>query len=448
MDEYLDIDEMAGRISNSSDDFNNKSTYIKIIGVGGGGGNAVNYMYRQGIEGVSFVVLNTDRQALRSSPVPNKVQIGEGLGAGNKPEVAKQLAENDIDKIENLFNDGTEMVFITAGMGGGTGTGAGPVVARVAREKGLLTIGIVTIPFLLEGEKKINKALDGAEEMAKYVDALLIIQNERLTEIYGDLNFINGFAKADETLATAARSISELITSEGYMNLDFKDVDTTLRNGGPAIISTGYGEGENRVTKAIEMALKSPLLKHREIMGSNKLLFNIYFSRNAEQEFLMSEVDELTKFVQTVDKGVDVIWGVAFDDTLGNKVKITILASGFDATIREEVAELPGARKQKSAISKDSAIKDTNQSAIDRIRDTYGEKVDTYRTNYIILTREEMDNDLAIETLEKSPAFNRTRETVTEMREKIKNETQGRPTQGGYARGNTIDFVGEWNSPL
>ena len=240
----------------------NDETIIKVIGVGGGGNNAIKHMYNQGIKNVSFVVCNTDKQALDHSPVPNRVLIGpnitKGLGAGNKPEVARLAAEESTEQIDALFNDNTRMVFITAGMGGGTGTGAAPVVARIAKERGLLTIGIVTIPFLFEGEKKILKALDGADEMSKYVDALLVINNERLTDIYRDLDFINAFGKADETLSTAARSISELITCNGHINLDFNDVDTTLRNGGAAIISCGYGEGENRVTKAINDALKSP----------------------------------------------------------------------------------------------------------------------------------------------------------------------------------------------
>ena len=243
------------------------------------------------------------------------------------PGRAREAAEESADVLNALFDDDTKMVFITAGMGGGTGTGAAPVVARIAKERGLLTIGIVTIPFLFEGEKKILKALDGADEMSKYVDALLVINNERLTEIYHDLNFINAFGKADDTLSTAARSISELITCNGHINLDFNDVDTTLRNGGAAIISSGYGEGEHRVTKAIHDALNSPLLKNRDILGSKKLLFNLYFSRDAEQEFVMEEADELNEFMRSLDREVDVIWGVAFDETLGNKVKITILAS-------------------------------------------------------------------------------------------------------------------------
>ena len=233
---------------------------IKAVGVGGGGNNAVSHMFKEGIKNVSFVNINSDEQALRHSDVPNTLRIGDGLGAGNKPEKAKVFAEDATEEISRLFDDDTKMVFVTAGMGGGTGTGAAPVVARVAKERGLLTIGIVTIPFLFEGQVKIKKAIAGADEMAKYVDALLVINNERLTEIYGDLDFMNAFGKADDTLSVAARSISEIITRQGIINLDFNDVDTTLRDGGAAIISTGFGEGEGRVTAAIQDALNSPLL--------------------------------------------------------------------------------------------------------------------------------------------------------------------------------------------
>ena len=313
---------------------------IKAVGVGGGGNNAVNHMFKQDIPQVSYVNINTDRQALRNSLVPNKLQIGNGLGAGNKPEVARAFAEDSAEEIGRIFDDETKMVFITAGMGGGTGTGAAPVVARIAKERGLLTIGIVTIPFLFEGQAKIKKAIVGADEMAQYVDALLVINNERLTEIYGDFNFLNAFGKADDTLAIAARSISEIITSEGLINLDFNDVDSTLRNGGAAIISTGYGEGEGRVSAAINDALNSPLLKNRDILGSKKLLFNIFCNPDAEEEFLMSETAELTSFISSINSEVDVVWGVGFDRTLGNGVKITILAAGFDVTIRDEEDDL------------------------------------------------------------------------------------------------------------
>ncbi|MDE6177583.1 MAG: cell division protein FtsZ, partial [Duncaniella sp.] len=322
---------------NDASDFNTKAKtdepatiIIKAVGVGGGGNNAVNHMFRSGLKDVSFVNINSDRQCLNNSPVPTKLVIGDGLGAGNKPEVAQAYAKDAIEDINRLFDDDTKMVFITAGMGGGTGTGAGPVVAQVAKERGLLTIGIVTIPFLFEGRVKIAKAIAGADEMAKYVDALLVINNERLNEIYGDLDFMNAFGKADDTLTIAARSITEIITCDGHINLDFNDVDTTLRNGGAAIISSGYGEGEGRVSAAIRDALNSPLLKNRDILGSKKLLFNIFFDPKAEDTFKMSETQELTQFISSLNDEVDVVWGVGFDETLGDKVKITILAAGFD----------------------------------------------------------------------------------------------------------------------
>jgi cell division protein FtsZ len=408
------------------------TTDIKVIGVGGGGNNAVNHMYKQGIKGVSFVVCNTDKQALKNSPVPTKVLLGDtGLGAGNVPQVAKEAAEASIDRIAALFEDDTKMVFVTAGMGGGTGTGAAPVVARVAKERGLLTIGIVTIPFLFEGEKKILKALNGADEMSKNVDALLIINNERLTEIYPDLDFLNGFAKADDTLSTAARSISELITCDGHINVDFNDVDTTLRNGGTAIISSGFGEGEHRVTKAIEDALNSPLLKNRDINGSKKLLFNLYFSRDAEEKFAMDEVKELTNFMSQIDSEVDVIWGVAFDESLGNQVKITILAAGFDVTVRDDKPAAPkifGPRVTPPPSKDDKA----------RLAGEYGtEKIDIMRRNkevnrYIILTPEQFDDDTVIDALEQAPAYNRDRKMVDELKASRQEQREAQPAETAH----------------
>ncbi|HRN16796.1 MAG TPA: cell division protein FtsZ, partial [Xylanibacter oryzae] len=246
---------------------------IKVIGVGGGGGNAVNHMYREGIHDVSFVLCNTDNQALNDSPVPVHVQLGkEGLGAGNKPEKARQAAEESIEDVREMLGDGTKMAFITAGMGGGTGTGAAPVIASVSKELGILTVGIVTIPFRFEGDKKIDQALDGVEEMSKHVDALLVINNERLREIYPDLTVLDAFGKADDTLSVAAKSIAEIITVHGLINLDFNDVKTVLKDGGVAIMSTGYGEGEGRVKRAIEDALNSPLLNDNDIFNSKKIL--------------------------------------------------------------------------------------------------------------------------------------------------------------------------------
>ena len=424
--------DITGNIGNTStfiDDAPN-DVIIKVIGVGGGGDNAVNHMYEQNINKVSFVVCNTDRQALRNSPVPTKLLIGptttEGLGAGNDPERARLAAEESADDIAALFDDQTKMVFITAGMGGGTGTGAAPVVARIAQEKGMLTIGIVTIPFFFEGEKKILKALDGAEEMSKYVDALLLVNNEQLTEIYADLNWLNAFGKADDTLSNAARSISELITCDGYMNLDFKDVKKTLEHGGAAIISTGYGEGDHRVTRAIEDALNSPLLKNKDIYGSKRLLFNLYFSRQAENEFKMGEATELSNFISNIDKGVDVIYGIAFDDTLGDKIKITILAAGFDLSIKEEVskpaAENPFGPKKKAD--------DSEKKTIEKL---YGkDKVDQAQRareskHYVILTPAQFDDDTVIENFEHMPAYNRDPRAVSEMRKTSATAEQAKP---------------------
>ncbi|MDE7396462.1 MAG: cell division FtsZ family protein [Muribaculum sp.] len=384
-------------------------------------------MYNQGIEHISYVVLNTDRKAVINSPVPTKVVIGNGLGAGNKPEVAEQAAENAAEKIAEIFNDDTKMVFITAGMGGGTGTGAAPVVARIAREKGVLTIGIVTLPFLFEGVKKMLKALKGAEEMSKYVDAMLIISNQILYEKYPDLNMVNAFAKADDTLATAARSISELITSETpHIHLDFNDVDTTLRNSGAAIISTGYGEGENRMTKAITDALNSPLLKNRDILTSKHILFNIYFNPDAENPLKMEETGELTEFISGIDSDVDVIWGMAFDRTLGDTIKITILASGFDVTVDTLASKRKGSGGEVISFgpekTADHRTSEQESHDRDRLREFYGDDAidqmnkDKAKARYIVMQPYQMDDDSFIDALEKSPAFNRERTTAENIR--------------------------------
>ncbi len=414
----------------------NDRNIIMAIGVGGGGSNAVRHMYEQKIDGVTFAITNTDRQALQNSPVPNRVLLGSGLGAGGEISVAKAAAEESADAIKKLFNKDIKMVFITAGMGGGTGTGAGPVVARLAREEGLLTIGIVTIPFLFEGETKILKALDGAEEMGKYVDALLMINNQRLSEIYPDLNFLNAFDKADDTLSIAARSISDIITIEGKINRDFNDVNTTLRNGGTAIISTGYGEGENRVSKAIEDALHSPLLKNSDIYGSKRLLFVIYFSPDAQQEFKMAEADQLTAFTSSIDPGVEIIWGVYPDNTLGEKVKITILASGFKPTkqssnrvVKPRVDEtgndgLQAGRPDNNddRNKSDVAVNESEElAARRRMEAQYGADVisaqqrEKTRKRQVIMKREQFDDDALIEAFEKSVAYNRDRRTADEI---------------------------------
>ena len=322
---------------------------IKVIGVGGGGGNAVNHMYREGIHDVSYVVCNTDKKALDDSAVPNHLQLGsDGLGAGNRPEKARAAACESLDAIKEMLNDGTRMVFITAGMGGGTGTGAAPIIAQCAKEAGILTVGIVTIPFKFEGIKKIKQALDGVEEISKHVDALLVINNERLREIYPELTVINAFARADDTLSTAAKSIAEIITMHGIINLDFQDVTTVLKDGGVAIMSTGFGEGENRVTKAIAEALNSPLLNHNDIFNSKKVLLNINFCADKDHESLMmEEMNEVHEFMAKFRQDVETKWGLATDSTLGSKVKITLLATGFGL---QSINGIGGQTKDKDLI--------------------------------------------------------------------------------------------------
>lgn len=309
---------------------------IKVIGVGGGGGNAVNHMYNQGFRDVSFVVCNTDNQALQHSPVPLKIQLGAGLGAGGNPEVARQAAEESIDRIKNVLKDNTKMVFITAGMGGGTGTGASPVVAQAAHELGILTVGIVTIPFAFEGSMKIRQALEGVASLSEHVDALLVINNEKLREIFADLELSNAFAKADDVLTNAARGIAEIITVPGYINTDFADVYTILSKGNVAIMNTGYASGEKRITKAIQDALNSPLLNTNDVSGASKVLLNLYCSSTKEHQIKMEEVKEINEFMSSIGEDIQVIWGAAFDDSLGENVKITLIATGYD------VSDIPG----------------------------------------------------------------------------------------------------------
>lgn len=320
---------------------------IKVIGVGGGGGNAVNHMYNQGFRDVSFVVCNTDNQALRHSPVPLKIQLGEGLGAGGIPEVAREAAESSIENIKEVLKDNTKMIFITAGMGGGTGTGASPVVARVAQELGILTVGIVTIPFAFEGNQKIRQAMKGVLALSEHVDALLVINNEKLREIFPDLTLSNAFAKADDVLTNAAKGIAEIITVPGYINTDFADVYSILHKGNVAIMNTGYASGENRITKAIEDALNSPLLKTSDVRGASKVLLNLYCS--TEHQIKMEEVQQINDFMASVGEDVQVIWGASFDDELGEQVKITLIATGYD------VSDIPGMAKTKE--SKEKTVK-------------------------------------------------------------------------------------------
>lgn len=308
---------------------------IKVIGVGGGGCNAVRNMFNEDIKGVSLAVCNTDSKSLAPSPVPTKIMLGEGLGAGGKPEVGRSEAEKNIEDIEKLLNDGTKMVFITASMGGGTGTGSAPVVAGVAKKMGMLTIGVVTIPFYFEKKPKIVKALKGVDELRKNVDALLVINNERLCDVYSDtpISVKESFARADNILKDAVQGISELITvcSEGGIDLDFRDVETTMRDGGGAIMAMGRASGERRVEQAILNALDSPLIYGSDISHAKRILFNIYSSDEAP--IMVPEMDEIDDFFDRLNPDISVIWGISTDNTIGQDAKVTILATGMEESV-------------------------------------------------------------------------------------------------------------------
>lgn len=404
-------------------DFSNGGTpsIIKVIGVGGGGGNAVNHMYKEGIHDVTFVVCNTDNQALNESPVPIKLQLGrEGLGAGNRPERAKAAAEESMKDIESMLNDGCKMAFITAGMGGGTGTGAAPIIAKTAKDMGILTVGIVTIPFLFEGNKKIDQALDGVEEMSKHVDALLVINNERLRDVYSDLSVMNAFAKADDTLSVAAKSIAEIITIRGKINLDFNDVKTVLKDGGVALMSTGYGSGEGRVTQAINDALHSPLLNNNDIFNSKKVLFNISYSTNSD--LMMEEMNEVHEFMSRFGDDVETKWGLYIDDSLESKVKFTILATGFG------IKDIPG--MDDALNKKRTAEEQKRHEEEERIRQIKEKRRDDYYTNerrndrkkgnykYYIFTQDDLDNDDVISIVDTTPTYKRSKTVLDNIRQR------------------------------
>lgn len=409
---------------------NKPNSIIKVIGVGGGGGNAVNHMYREGIHDVTFALCNTDNQALNDSPVPYHLQLGkEGLGAGNKPEKARKAAEESVEDIKAMLNDGTRMTFITAGMGGGTGTGAAPVIARISKEMGILTVGIVTIPFRFEGDKKINQALDGVEEMAKHVDALLVINNERLRKIYTDLTLLDAFGKADDTLSIAAKSIAEIITYKGYMNLDFNDVRTVLKDGGVAIMSTGYGEGEGRVKAAIENALNSPLLNDNDVFNSKKILLSINFcdEKNDNSGLMMEEMNDVHDFMDRFAGDFESKWGIAIDPTLGQKVKVTILATGFGINdvdgmnshiskrhSQEESMRMAEEEERRAQLlnRKDKYYKDGNNSKYKRHPHIY------------LFSNEDLDNEDVILAIESVPTYKRTRQMLEEIHKQAAGEPQ------------------------
>ena len=311
-----------------------QSSIIKVIGVGGGGSNAVNHMYRQGIKGVDFIVCNTDHQALDISPVPTKIPLGqsltEGRGAGSIPEIGKNAAIENLDEIKDILAKNTKMIFVTAGMGGGTGTGAAPVIAQTARDMGILTVGIITVPFTFEGRKRRTQAEDGIEQMRDAVDTLLVINNDKLREMFGNLSLVNAFEQADDVLAIAAKGIAEVISVTGQINVDFNDVNTVMKDSGVAIMGSAEAEGDDRATKCVEQALSSPLLNDNNIEGATYVLLNITYGDKA---VLMDEISDITDYIQEeAGSTADVIWGHGHDETLGEKLCVTIIATGFKTT--------------------------------------------------------------------------------------------------------------------
>ena len=427
-----------------------ENSIIKVIGVGGGGGNAVNHMYREGIHDVTFVLCNTDNQALNDSPVPVHLQLGkEGLGAGNRPEKARAAAEESLEDIKNVLSDGTRMAFITAGMGGGTGTGAAPVIARVSKEMGILTVGIVTIPFRFEGDRKIDQALDGVEEMSKHVDALLVINNERLREIYPELTVLDAFGKADDTLSVAAKSIAEIITVHGLINLDFNDVKTVLKDGGVAIMSTGFGEGEGRVKKAIDDALNSPLLNENDVFNSKKILLSISFAGNKDGSgsLMMEEMNDVNDFMGKFGNDFEIKWGLATDPELGKKVKVTILATGFGI---DRVDGMSSHRQHRNTQEEATRIAEEQEKEAQRQdrRNRYyggdGQSKRYKRRPHIYLFRpEDLDNDDVISAVEQTPTYKRTREILDSIYSQASGEEppqqQEAPQQDNPVQG-TIKF--------
>ena len=381
------------------------NTLIKVIGVGGGGGNAVANMYRDGMYDVSFLVCNTDSKALEDSPIPNRIQFGPGLGAGGKPEIGKNLAEREdsLAAIYDAIDKETKMVFVAAGMGGGTGTGAAPIVAREVKAREILTVGIVTLPFLFEGNRQIDKALDGLEELSKEVDSLIVVNNQRMLSVYHTQSVMEGFQKADQTLTNAVRSVVDIIKMHGVINLDFNDVKMVLKQGGICIISTGTAHGDNRITAAIENALNSPLLNQNDIYTARRLVMCITFPETHET-LQMNELCEVHEFIDKFRrKDLESKWGLAKDEHLDGEVKVTILASGFGLVEEEEDEE-----QLLKAIEREALHKKY-----------YGENAKPKKPKkpVYIFKLDELDNELLIDQIEAIPTAKRTREQLFIIKE-------------------------------
>ena len=437
-----------------------RSAIIKVVGVGGGGGNAVNHMFRQGIQDVNFVVCNTDAQALANSPVSVKVQLGESLtegrGAGNKPEVGRQAAIESLDNIVDIIGGNTKMVFITAGMGGGTGTGAAPIIAKLAKEMGLLTVAIVTIPFRFEGDKRTNQAVEGINKIEKYVDSLLVINNEKLREVCGNMKFSEAFSYADNILATAAKGIAEIITVSGYINVDFADVETVLSNSGVALMGTGTASGEDRAIKAVQQALTSPLLNDNDINGTENMLLNI---TSGTEEITMDEIGEIADYVNSeVGSSPNIIWGTGNDDLLGESISITIIATGFESN---SIPELYAKKKTKktitladssSTIKKKAPIIDLEEDfmieedeSLDFSQRTIDFDIKKNRNSdsdkFVVLQKPESETEVAVETKESEieKKLKESRERMKERRmesSKIKDNIDEFENEPAYKRKN------------
>ena len=435
----FDLDQSSGAI-------------IKVIGVGGGGGNAVNHMFQQGIKDVGFMLCNTDEQALKNSPVPLKLQLGESLtegrGAGNKPEIGRDAAIENIEDVKKTLGPNTKMVFITAGMGGGTGTGAAPVIAEACKELNILTVGIVTLPFRNEGRRRIKQAIDGIAEMETHVDSLLVINNERIREMYGDFKISEAFAKADNVLTTAAKGIAEIITVAGYINVDFADVETVMRNSGVAVMGSAKAEGEDRAIRAVEEALNSPLLNNNDINGARNILLNI---TSGSEEVTMDEIGQITDYIQTkAGHDADLIWGNGVDETLGTEISVTVIATGFSVS---SIPEMMAARKvektyhtlvdepQPAAPSKPKAqvrvpftggdterhLFDNQQSIefeinkpMDEFDELYGKpKTEEEGKEYSVKMDYSISSDEEVDELENIPAYRRKKVNIQGMRKKF-----------------------------
>ena len=384
---------------------------IKIIGVGGGGSNAVTHMYKQGIVGVDYAICNTDAQAMNLSPVPVKIALGasltEGRGAGSKPDVGKRACLESMEDIKNFLENSTKMVFITAGMGGGTGTGAAPVIAKQAREMGILTVGIVTLPFTFEGRTRVRNGYDGMEELRKNVDCLVLVSNDKLRQIHGNLSISQAFSQADNILCTAAKGIAEIITVPGYVNVDFEDVNTVMRDSGVAIMGTASLDGDNRARRAVDEALNSPLLEDGNIFGAKNILVNI---PSGAKEATMDEIFEITEFVQTeAGETANLIWGNCFDERLGDKISVTIIATGFEST--KKAPPIPGNRSNTAPLNERQVVNledDNIKPSIDSVTTAVAAATANNDRNYMAVDETTATN--------REFEFDNVRETVEQIR--------------------------------